>query len=146
MLRYVLDSNIIVSALIINRRCSPPGRALRLALSLGVLLMSAAQVEELEDVFSRRYFDRFATPEERRRLLRDLLRETELVEITEQVRASPDPKDDKILELAVNGNADYIVSGNRIDLLDLNPFRDIVIISPATFLVVGWFRRPGQSP
>ena len=136
MPRYVFDSNVIVSALIINRRCSPPKRALLLALSRGILLMSTAQAEELEDVFSRRKFDRYATTEERRRLLQGLLRETELVEITEPVRASSDPKDDKILELAVNGDADYIVSGDRPSLLDLNQFRDIEIIRPAEFLAI----------
>jgi putative PIN family toxin of toxin-antitoxin system len=136
MPRYVFDSNVIVSALIINRRCSPPKRALLLALSRGILLMSTAQAEELEDVFSRSKFDRYATTEERRRLLQGLLRETELVEITEPVRASSDPKDDKILELAVNGDADYIVSGDRPGLLDLNPFRDIEIIRPAEFLAI----------
>ena len=104
--------------------------------------MSSAQAEELEDVFSRRKFDRCATPEERRRLLRDLLVETELVEITERVRASPDPKDDKILELAVNGNADYIVSGNHRDLVELSPFRGIEIVTPAEFLAVV---NPGQQ-
>ena len=136
MPRYVFDSNVIVSALIINRRHSPPIQALLLALSLGVLLMSTAQAEELEDVFSRRKFDRYATPQERRRLLQGLLRDTELVKITEPVRASSDPKDDKILELAVNGDADYIVSGDRRGLLDLNPFRGITILRPAEFLAV----------
>lgn len=112
MPRYVFDSNVIVSALLFNSS-STPGRALQLALSLGILLMSTTQAEELEDVFSRRKFDRYATPEERRRLLQSLLRETELVEINETVLASSDPKDDKILELAVNGKANYIVSGDR---------------------------------
>lgn len=41
--------------------------------------------------------------------------------------------DDKFLELAVNGHADLIVSGDA-DLLALGPFRGIPIITPATFL------------
>lgn len=53
--------------------------------------------------------------------------------ITHAVRACRDPKDDKFLELAVNGRADLIVTGDR-DLLDLNPFRDIPIIAPAEYL------------
>jgi len=39
----------------------------------------------------------------------------------------------KFLELAVNGHADLIVSGDA-DLLTLNPFRDIPILTPATFM------------
>ena len=142
MPRYVFDSNVIVSALLFNGS-STPGRALLLALSFGMLLMSEAQAAELADVLSRRKFDRYATPEERRRLLRGLMRQTEVVEIIQPVRASPDPKDDKILELAVNGNADYIVSGDRRGLLDLNPFRGIAIIKPAEFLAVAGAGRQG---
>jgi predicted nucleic acid-binding protein len=41
--------------------------------------------------------------------------------------------DDKFLELAVRGRADLIVSGDR-DLLALNPFRDIPIVTPAAFV------------
>ena len=42
--------------------------------------------------------------------------------ITERVAACRDPKDDKFLELAVNGRADLIVSGDA-DLLVLDTFR-----------------------
>ena len=44
-----------------------------------------------------------------------------------------DPEDDHILELAVNGNATYIVTGDA-DLLVLNPFRGVKILTPAEFL------------
>ncbi len=46
--------------------------------------------------------------------------------------ACRDPKDDKFLELAANGRADVIISGDA-DLLVLNPFRDIPILAPAAF-------------
>jgi uncharacterized protein len=57
----------------------------------------------------------------------------ELVSITEHIAACRDPKDDKFLELAVNGKADVIVSGDA-DLLALNPFRGIPIVPPAAFV------------
>ena len=44
-----------------------------------------------------------------------------------------DPTDDKFLELAVNDHADLIVSGDG-DLLALNPFRQIPIVTPAAFV------------
>jgi len=53
--------------------------------------------------------------------------------ITERVVACRDPTDDKFLELAINGRADRIVTGDP-DLLVLNPFRGIPIFSPATFV------------
>jgi uncharacterized protein len=65
--------------------------------------------------------------------LRDVLAAAELVAITERIAACRDPKDDKFLELAVSGKAEVIVSGDG-DLLDLNPFRSIPIVTPATFV------------
>jgi predicted nucleic acid-binding protein len=58
----------------------------------------------------------------------------ELVPITETILASRDPKDDKFLELAVSGGADVIVSGDA-DLLVLNPFRGIAIMTPSLFVL-----------
>ncbi|WP_079680589.1 putative toxin-antitoxin system toxin component, PIN family [Planktothrix sp. PCC 11201] len=46
-----------------------------------------------------------------------------------------DPKDNKYLELAVSGNADYIITGDK-DLLVLNPFRAISIITVDQFLLL----------
>lgn len=56
-----------------------------------------------------------------------------LVEIIEKVQECRDPKDDKILELALNGGAEYIVTGDK-DLLVLNPFRDVKIVTAEEFL------------
>jgi uncharacterized protein len=49
------------------------------------------------------------------------------------VQECRDPKDDKILELALNGQAQYIVSGDK-DLLVLNPFRAVKIVMAEEFL------------
>jgi uncharacterized protein len=49
------------------------------------------------------------------------------------IKACRDPKDDKFLELAVNGRADLIISGDK-DLLVLHPFMGIAIVMPATYL------------
>lgn len=130
-LRLVFDTNVIVSADLFDG--SVPARALWLALDLGALLMSEALIEELRTVLSKPRFDRYATRAEREEFLRDLAREADTVEITETVQACRDPNDDKILELAVNGRADCIVTGDD-DLLVMDPFRGIAIIRPAEFL------------
>jgi uncharacterized protein len=57
----------------------------------------------------------------------------ELVAITEPIVACRDPTDDKFLELAGSGQADLIAGGEG-DLLALNPFRGIPILTPAAFL------------
>lgn len=64
-----------------------------------------------------------------------LLDASEIVEVIDSVRVCRDPKDDQILELAVSGNADCIVTGDR-DLLALNPYGWVAIMPPADFLRV----------
>ena len=133
MTRTVFDTNAVVSALLFND--SAPRRALIKALDTGTILVSATLVQELQDVLNRPRFDRYITREERDEFLMAFMREAELVEITETVTACRDPKDDQILELAVSGNVDCIVTGDD-DLLTLNLFRGIAIITPADFLRV----------
>ena len=48
--------------------------------------------------------------------------------------ATPDRADEMILECALAGEADYIVTGDKRHLLALREFRDIPIVSPAGFL------------
>jgi predicted nucleic acid-binding protein len=55
-----------------------------------------------------------------------------LVTIVERVAACRDPTDDEFLELAVNGRADLVVTGD-LDLLVLNPFRGTPIITAIAF-------------
>jgi putative PIN family toxin of toxin-antitoxin system len=133
MLRCVFDTNTVVSAALF--RGSVPEQALFLALRIDAILMSRELADELNDVLSRPRFDRYADRENREEFLQDLVRQAESVEVTERVRACRDPKDDKILELAVNGNADFIVTGDD-DLLVMNPFRNIEILRAAEFLAV----------
>ena len=131
MTRFVFDTNVIVSALLFND--SVPGQAFIRALNHGMILVSGALVGELSRVLGRDRFDRYVTREERDEFLESLTRESNLIEITEAVQVCRDPKDDQVLELAVNGNATYIVTGDA-DLLVLNPFRGVEIVTPAEFL------------
>ena len=131
MTRFVFDTNVIISAVLFNN--SVPGRAFIRALNHGRILVSKALVGELSRVLGRDRFDRYVTHEERDAFLSSLIRESSLIEISQAVQVCRDPKDDQILELAVNGNATYIVTGDA-DLLVLNPFRGIEIVTPAEFL------------
>ena len=54
----------------------------------------------------------------------------ELIAITERLTLCRDPADDKFLELAVNGSADLIISGDG-DLLAMGSVRDIPIVTAA---------------
>ncbi len=95
--------------------------------------MSLELLEELSDVLGRKKFDRFVSSEERDEFLESFVERTILVEIIDKVQECRDPKDDKILELALSGKAEYIVSGDQ-DLLVLHPFRGIKIVNAEEFL------------
>jgi putative PIN family toxin of toxin-antitoxin system len=72
-------------------------------------------------------------PQATLRWILHVLAGAETIAITEQVVACRDHDDDKFLELAVNGRAELIISGDR-DLLSMESFRGIPIISPAVFV------------
>jgi len=129
--RFVIDTNVVVSALLTKK--SVARDALDKARGSGEILLSLKVIEELVDVLGRPVFDRYIDEEDRIRFLNLLVKESTLVEITEKIKECRDPKDDKFLELAVNGKADFIISGDG-DLQVLNPFRKIKIVSPREFL------------
>jgi len=84
-------------------------------------------------VLAREKFDRYVTVEDRQQFLRVLSRVSEMIHISNPVRECRDPNDDKILEVALNGRAHLIVSGDT-DLLKLHPWRGIDILSPQQYL------------
>jgi putative PIN family toxin of toxin-antitoxin system len=130
-MRYVFDINIIVSALLFEN--SKPDRALRYDLGNGEVLLSLELLEELNEVLGREKFNRYVTSEEREDFLAGLVERSVLVEIIEKVQECRDRKDDKVLELALNGQAQYIITGDR-DLLVLQPFRGVQVITANEFL------------
>ena len=129
--RVVVDTNVLISRLLLPASVS--ARAVRQIVEHSQLLASEATLTELADVLSRDKFDRYVDVSDRQAFFLQLARIVERVPITYLVHGSRDQKDDMFLELAVNGHADYIVSGDQ-DLLLLSPFRDIPILNPARYL------------
>jgi putative PIN family toxin of toxin-antitoxin system len=130
-LRFVFDTNAIVSGLLLPE--SKPRQAFDRAQDQGSILISIPILTELNEVLSRKKFDKYLPEEKRKRFLAVLAKDAELIEITEEIVDCRDPKDNKFLELAVCGNADCIISGDK-DLLELNPFRGIAVLKPDEFL------------
>jgi uncharacterized protein len=131
-MRVVVDTNVFVSAALKEK--SLPGMAAHIVADSSLLLKSTITERELFVTLAR---PRLAPliPPRFRDWLSELLAAAELVTIIERISACRDPKDDKFLELAVNGRADMIVSGDA-DLLALNPFRGIPIVTPAAFVQI----------
>jgi putative PIN family toxin of toxin-antitoxin system len=132
-LRVVFDTNVVISAMLLPLSVSR--RALDRAMREGHALISAATTTELDEVIRRPRFDKYLSEDERVEFLTTLVREAELVNVVERVTDCRDPRDNKFLELAISGHATHIVTGDS-DLLVLNPFRGIVLVSPNAFLAL----------
>ncbi len=103
--RVVFDTNVLISGALAST--STPALALERAISDGQLLASTATLRELMEKLLSTKFDPYVSREKR--------------------------DADKFLEVAVNGRADVLVTGDG-DLLELNPFRGIAILTPADFI------------
>ena len=129
-MRLVVDTNVFVSAIL---KVNPlPFHVIAWVDQHGGLLKSSETERQLIDVLARPHIAAVTDPSYRADLMKMLSR-AELVRIVERIAACRDPTDDKFLELAVNGRADLIVTGDA-DLLALSPFRGIPVITPAEFV------------
>lgn len=127
----VLDTNVLISWLLAEDSVS--GRIAAKVVKSKQLITSPETMSELADVLGRRKFDRYVTIEQRIQFLRLVGLSARSVPIVRRIRACRDPKDDKFLELAVNGNAGLILTGDR-DLLALHQFHGVTIQSPGEYL------------
>ena len=90
-------------------------------------------MDELAAVLSRPKFDPYVSAEERMLFLGYLGSAAEFIPIVQLVRECRDPRDDKFLEVALNGRAELILSGDA-DLLGMHPWRGIGILSTGDYL------------
>lgn len=127
--RLVLDTNILVSSLI--RKGTPPYLLYRAWRHQRFdLLTSTHQLMEVEDVFARPRLHKYVSPPEAQEMIRGLRVEAELVNADlVDVGYSPDPDDNRILAIAIAGQAHYVVSGDRADMLSLGDVEGIPIMT-----------------
>ena len=129
--RVVLDTNTLISGVLLSD--SVPGQAVRKAITEDLILLSEDSLYELADVLSRKKFDRYLSVEDREEFVRLVLRVAEMVPIVTAIHECRDKSDNRIFEVAVNGDAALIVSGDQ-DLLTLNPFRGIRVLKPGDYV------------
>lgn len=103
------------------------------AREIGVLLLSAEIAAEYFEVFSRPKFEKYVSLEIRLAFVENIITNAFAIEPIEKTTACRDPEDNKFLELALAAEASCIISGDQ-DLLILNPFNNIPVLSAADFL------------
>lgn len=125
MFRVVLDTNIFVSALISDGK---PRKLLKMGISNEFsIVASEPLLKELVTVFRRPKFE--TSEDEIREIVLALIRTCEIVAVKSRFDVvREDKKDNMIVNTAVDGKADVVVSGDK-HLLELKNFRGIRIMS-----------------
>jgi hypothetical protein len=135
-LRAVIDTNVIVSALI--RPKAPTGVLWRrLGEGAFTAVFSPELIDEIAAVLGHpRIRAKYRTiPKDLEDIAALFALRGDLVTCEERIRVCRDPEDDFLVETAASGNADYLVTGDE-DLLILKKFRRTRIASPAAFLAI----------
>ena len=136
MIRAVVDTNVLISALI-SKKPSPPLNIYNLLKSADFLLItSPAILEELEEVINRKTIIKLHKRSQQQidEILQEIAETSYIVPGMISVEAvKKDPDDDKFIAVAIEGKADYIVSGDK-PLLNIKEYMGIKIISPKDFM------------
>jgi len=132
LIRVVIDTNVWISAAL-----NPERTSFKVISAMrsenGVLLFSQETFDELSTLLLRSKFDRYLSRESRTTYLNQIEAISEWVSIYGDVQGCRDPDDDKFIETALLGKADYLITGDN-DLLIMSPIDHCPIIQPAEFL------------
>ena len=130
MLRVVLDTNILISAILFGGK---PRQILEKAIRGEIrLCLSEPILEELKGVLQRSKFD--YSPEMIQFLLTELTGIADFVNPSETLNVIlEDTDDNRILECAVEAKANYIITGD-FHLLKLSQYRNIEVVNTVAFL------------
>ena len=129
----VLDTNIIISALLLPS--SQPARIVTLWREGRFTLLTAEpQIDELMRVTRYQKIRDKINPASTGRLINELRDLTTMVDYLPIVDISPDPDDNYLLSISSGGLADYLVTGDKKNLLAIKKYDGTSIISVTNFL------------
>jgi uncharacterized protein len=123
----VIDTNIFISAAL-----SPNGTAYQAfakAAQRFTIVQSNETYQEIADRIYKTKFDKYISNERRAEFLNTIKNRSRFIQPTSQITSCRDPDDNKFLELAIDSNAKFLITGDK-DLLTLKSqaeYRDIII-------------------
>jgi uncharacterized protein len=129
--KFVFDTNTLISAFIFAN--SIPKKAYNLAKSIGIIFVSKITFAELQEAFLRTIFEKYIKIADREAAIEEYRFVVKFAYPSITLLDCLDPKDNKFLELAVECNANCIISGDD-DLLELHPYQNIPILNPSDFI------------
>lgn len=129
--KVVVDTNIFVSSFLGSKNAKLIVRDI--FSEQHQIVMSHEQLQEIKAVLLRPKFSKYIHPYELDEFLSLLSLKIIVPSNYGKISDCRDAKDNMILEAAVYGNANFIISGDE-DLLILNPYCWIKILSPIAFI------------
>ncbi|MCI0526560.1 MAG: putative toxin-antitoxin system toxin component, PIN family [Nitrospira sp.] len=134
--RAVVDTNVLVSGLI--NQAGFPGQILTAFRAGRFELITSIEINEevLEVLNQPRIREKYHIGDRIFDIGAILYTQATLVEPKQRVKVSRDPKDNKFLEAALQGKVTYLVTGDKRDLLVLQEYKGIRIVTPAQFIQV----------
>ena len=132
-MRVVIDTNVLISGTFWS---SSSFHVLKLVDAGRIeLVVSREILEEYDELLHRdEIMSKTAYSQEKTNAAAKMLKKAVLVEVSNQVHlVKDDPDDDKFIEAAIAGGAQFIISQDK-DLLTLKEVREIKIITPERFL------------
>ncbi|MBU1821203.1 MAG: putative toxin-antitoxin system toxin component, PIN family, partial [Bacteroidetes bacterium] len=91
-------------------------------------------ITEISEVSQRDKFKKYVTGEEIELFVEIIIERLIIINPSTVVEDSPDPDDNYLLSIAIDAQAQYIITGDKKDLLALSPYRGIQIVRLQTFL------------
>ena len=129
-IKLVVDTNLWISFLI-SRSYAKLDKILKAGLAR--LIFSAELIEEFIEVVERPKFKKIFSSSDIRNLFTDIYLYADLIEVKTSVQICRDKKDNFLLALCQDGNADFLLTGDE-DLLILRKFGETRIMTLAEYL------------
>ena len=128
--KVVLDTNIFVSALVFGGK---PEKVYRLVLKRKIITyISLPIITEIIEVLTKKFnFNQIKLQQIERKIKKFFI----VVNPSKVIDKVRDPDDNRVLEAAVEGNCDFIITGDK-DLLDLGKYKNIKILTAEKFLQI----------
>jgi putative PIN family toxin of toxin-antitoxin system len=132
-MRVVLDTGILIAALI--TRDTPPDQIYQAwRKRLFELVTSGWQVDEFRQVSRYPKLRKYLQPVEAGNLINGLRHQAMVLDTLPDVDLSDDPDDNPLLAMATAAGADYLVSGDKRDVLSLKKVGKTRILTARRFL------------
>jgi len=129
--KCVVDTNVLISAALTK---GAPFRILEHLIKNNALIFSKETISELSSRITQSKFDKYVSAEDREAYVNNLILSADLVIIDNLIQGCRDRDDEKFLETAVKGDAQFIITGDQ-DLLAMHRFEGIDIVTVQEFAV-----------